>query len=142
MKTTMKPISIQEMENAKKLEFMVPMNIDGRFQIMTKLKDLIVDIDEVIIKPVKSFPTIIRRIEPFFSTDGYWEGNFIAYGTGLDGNQLLLWDDIMVEEMYHYTNMIETTYIKKRFDYNKPVTLITATKNQRGYALEFHCYIP
>lgn len=142
MKTTMKPISIQEMENAKKLEFMVPMNIDGRFQIMTKLKDLIVDIDEVIIKPVKTFPTIIRRIEPFFSTDGYWEGNFIAYGTGLDGNQLLLWDDIMVEDMYHYTNMIETSYIKKRFDYNKPVTLITATKNQQGYALEFHCYIP
>jgi hypothetical protein len=142
VKRTMKALSIREVENAKKLDFMVPMNINGRFQILTKLKDLTVDIDEVIVKPVKFFPTIIRKVEAFFSVDGYSEGNFMAYGTGLSGKETILWDDVTVEDMTHYDGMVDTGYIKRKLDYNKPVTLITATKQRDGFALVFHCYIP
>lgn len=142
MKTTMKAKSLQEMENAKKLDFMVPMNIEGRYQILTKLKDLIVDISEVIVKPVTTIPSVIRKVVPYFSPDGYWTGNFIVYGTDLKGEPVLMWDDINIIDMSHYNNMVETHYIKQRLDCKKPVTLITAIKKERGYALVFYCYLP
>ena len=142
VRRTMKSMSISEVEAKQKLNLMMPLNITGRYQIMTKLRDLIVDIDDVIIKPVSHIPTLIRRTESFFSTDGYWNGNFIAYGTDLFGNEKLLWDDIMVDDMRHYETMVETLYIKKKLDYSKPVTLVVSTTNMGKHTLNVYCYNP
>ena len=142
IRRTMKSMSISEVESRQKLNLMVPLNITGRHQIMTKLKDLVVDIDDVIVKPVIYIPTIIRRTESFFSTDGYWKGNFIAYGTDLFGNETLLWDDIMVEDMPHYETMVETLYIKKKLDSSKPVTLVVSTVIMGKHTLNVYCYNP
>ena len=142
MKTTMKAMSLQEQENLKRLDFMVPMNIIGRHQILTKLKDLTIDVSEVIVKPVDTIPSIIRKVVPYFSPDGYWEGNFVAYGTDLKGYPILLWDDIHIDAIPHYTHMVETYYVKQKLDCTQPATLITAIKRNNGYALVFYCYLP
>lgn len=138
----MKAMSMMEVENRKKLNFMVPMDIAGRHQIMDKLKDLTIDVDHVILKPVDRIPSVIRNIEPFFSTDGYWYGNFIAYGINTLGNQTLLWDDITIANMAHFNTMVDTQYIKERLMDSNPVTLIVSKVSNGKHYLVFYCYMP
>ena len=139
---TMKAMSMMEVENRKKLNFMVPMDIAGRHQIMDKLKDLTIDVDHVIVKPVDRIPSVIRNIESFFSTDGYWYGNFIAYGTSTMGKQTLLWDDITIANMAHFNTMVDTQYIKERLMDSNPVTLIVSKVSNDKHYLVFYCYMP
>lgn len=143
IRRTMKAMSIREKENLKKLEFMIPMNIVGRHQILAKLKDLIIDIDEIVVKPVNEFPYIIRKVKPFFSTDGYCEGNFIAYGSSVkDDKDILLWDDVTIEDMPHFTTMIDTGYIKQHLRSDKPATVVVSRMKNEKHSLELICYLP
>ena len=141
VKRTMKTMSIMEKENSRRLDAMLPSGIPGRFQILTKLKDITKSIDSIEIIPVSTLPSNIIGVTPFFSTDGFWEGNFIAYGTCTDGEERLLWDDIMVKGMKHEPNIIDMDYIKSRFTYKKDVVIITSRKtDSKSVVLELYYY--
>ena len=142
IKQTMKAMSIMEKENKLKLERMIPNNVFGRYQILNKLKELTVDIDEVVIKSVNRIPSIIRRVESFFSPDGFWSGNFIAYGIGVNNKELLLWDDMMVDDIIHYQSMVDTQYVKEKLSSDNPATLIVSKNNCGKHVLEVYCYLP
>lgn len=142
IRRTMKGMSMIERDNRRKMEFMVPLDITGRYQLLTKLKDINIDVGEVVVKPVTHLPSVIRKIQPFFSSDGYWNGNFVAYGTSTLDKEVLLWDDVLVEEMSHYDTMVDTQYIKERLDCNKPATLIVFKRCGEKNLLEFYCYLP
>ena len=58
IRRTMKQMSLKELERKEKLDFMVPLDIPGRHQIMDKLKDLIIRVDDIIVKPVHKIPSI------------------------------------------------------------------------------------
>ena len=143
IKRTMKAMSIREKDNLKKLEFMMPMNIVGRHQILAKLKDLIIDIDEIIVKPVSELPFVIRKVKPFFNSDGYWNGNYIAYGTSVkDDKDILLWDDITIADMPHYETMLDTGYVKQHLRSDKPATVVVSSLKNEKQSLILYCYLP
>ena len=141
IRRTMKTMSFTEKENARRLDFMLPNSIPGRFQILTKLKDVTKSIESIELIPINSLPITIIGVTPFFSTDGFWEGNFIAYGTCTDGEERLLWDDIMVKGMKHNTSIVDMDYIKSRLAYNNDVVIITSRKaGFNSVVLELYYY--
>lgn len=141
VRRTMKSMSVMERDNRKQLEFMVPMDIPGRYQLMTKLKDLIIHVDNVVIKPVYEIPQIISDATGFFSTDGFWVGNFIAYGYNLRGEKTLLWDDFGID-IARKTGCVLTNFIRERLSCEQDIVLVTASKHNGRFSLEFYRYIP
>ena len=141
VRRTMKQMSVKEKERQQNLNFMVPMDIPGRHQLMTKLKDLVVRVDNIIVKPVSKIPTI-KNVCPFFSSDGFWKGNFIAYGTDTSGKEILLWDDIVVDEMEHEETSVDTNFIKAKLSYNEKAVIIVARDTYGVVNLEFYYYLP
>ena len=141
VKRTMRSMSVLEKENKSRLDFMVPMDIAGRYQLLTKLKDLVVDIDNVIVKPIHSIPATIKNTTGFFSTDGYWVGSFVAYGKNLMGRRTLLWDDIGVPEIERQPNTVLTKFIKERLSCDNDITIVVAKKLHNKTSLEFYCYL-
>lgn len=141
VRRTMKSMSVMEMDNRKKLEFMVPMDIPGRYQLMTKLKDLIIHIDSVVVKPVYNIPQSIEKSVGFFSTDGFWVGNFIAYGYNLRGEKTLLWDDFGID-IERKQNCVLTKFIKEKLSCDKDIVIVTAKETDSRFSLEFYRYLP
>ena len=141
IRRTMKQMSLKELERKEKLDFMVPLDIPGRHQIMDKLKDLIIRVDDIIVKPVHKIPTI-KNVTSFFSPDGFCTGNFIAYGTDVNGASTLLWDDIFVDEMTHEDGVVDTGFIKNKLSYNKKAVIIVAREDNGKNNLEFYYYLP
>ena len=141
IKRTMKAMSVMEDNNRKKLDFMIPMDITGSHQLMPKLKDLVINIDSVVVKPITSVPSIINNTTGFFSTDGYWVGNFIAYGKDLMGRKTLLWDDFGVD-MERKPNAVLTKFVTERLSCNESIVIVTAKKASHNFSLEFYCYLP
>ena len=141
VRRTMKGMSVMEQENRKKLDFMIPMDIPGRYQLMTKLKDLVINVDNVVVKPIHSIPTVIRDSVGFFSTDAFWVGNFIAYGTNLKGDKTLLWDDFGIPDIDREPNTVLTKFIKERLS-SDAIVIVTAKEDNKTFSLEFYCYLP
>ena len=142
VRRTMKAMSVKERENKTNLEFMVPMDIPGRHQLLTKLKDLTVIVDAVVVRPIKVIPTTINGTTGFFSTDGYWEGSFIAYGTDLMGRNTLLWDDFGIPSIKRKSNMVITDFIKERLNAENEIVIVVAKEHHNTYSLEFYYYLP
>ena len=142
VRRTMKSMSVMEQENRKKLDFMIPMDIPGRYQLMTKLKDLVINVDNVVVKPIHSIPTVIRDSVGFFSTDGFWVGNFIAYGKNLKGDKTLLWDDFGIPDIDREPNAVLTKFIKERLSSTDAIVIVTAKEDNKVFSLEFYCYLP
>ena len=140
IKRTMLSKSIREEENTNRLMYMVPASVPGRHQILTKLKDLTVSISAVEVIPIHALPSVISNVIPFFSTDGFYESNFIAYGTCTDGKEKLLWDDVIVDDMKHDNHTVDVSYIKDRFVYNKDVAIVTCRENKDMNILSIYYY--
>ena len=140
IKRTMLGKSIMEEENSNRLNYMIPCNIPGRHQILTKLKDLIVPISSVEVIPIHALPASIDGVIPFFATDRYSTGNFIAYGVGVDGKEKLLWDDETVVEMSHIKNSIDVEYLKKCFIYSSDVVILTCRYKSNSSVLNIYYY--
>lgn len=136
---TMKGMSLREKDNLEKLNLLVPMDIPGRHLLMDKLKDLTIQVADVVIKPVNRIPDIIRNIKPFYSVDGYWDSTFIACGTSLQGDATVLWDDYLIDEIIHYNSIVDTAFIKERIKFDEPVVVMVASKSN---SLELYYYMP
>lgn len=142
VRRTMKAMSVKERETRTNLEFMIPMGIPGRYQLLTKLKDMTIGVNSVVVRPIKSIPSVIRNTIGFFSTDGYWEGSFIAYGTDLRGRHTVLWDDFGIPTIKREPNTVITDFIKERLSSDNEIILVTAKERQGSCSLEFYYYLP
>lgn len=142
VRKTMPSKSLLEEENERMLDFMIPKDLPGRHQILMKLKDVTIQVEEVVVKPIVKIPSLIRGVCNFFSPDGIWNGNFIAYGTNLFGNPVLLWDDYSVEDINHYNDMVSTYFIKSRMKCDEPVVIVTALPNKDKVTLVINYYRP
>lgn len=142
VKRTMKSISVKEYEFKQKLNSMIPEEIPGRHQILTKLKDLIVNIDSVVIDLIHEIPETYNDVIGFFSTDGVWVGNFIAFGYNLKDKKTLLWDDFGVLEIVRGDYMVYTSFIKERLVHNKDIVIVTSSICNSKTILNIHWYRP
>lgn len=142
VKRTMKNISVKEYEFKRKLDSMLPNELPGRHQILTKLKDLVVNIDAVSINSINSIPVLIKDAISFFSTDGFWVGNFIAFGYDLKDKKTLLWDDFGVLDIVRDDNVVYTNFIKERLSSNKDIVIVTAKQHNSKTVLNVFWYIP
>ena len=143
VKRTMMSQSVMEAERLSTMEFMVPMEIPGRHQLLTKMKDMIGTISDVVIKPIKTIPSTIKDCAGFFCSDGYYNGNFIAYGTNLNGKETMLWDDFTIPTIEHKDGVVITKFIKERLSSNNEIVIVTAKKQEeKVFSLELYYYLP
>lgn len=136
--------SIHEEETREFFDLLLPATLPGRQVIVSMLTGHTTKpISSILVKPITGLPAMITENCDFVQTDRHNFSNYLAYGTGVDGKEKLLYNDSSVSRATHNDHSsVDIELIRRTFTYEKPFVIVTIEPDYEGSnSLVVYCYI-